>query len=137
MADPESAIIALINGNDGWVTDTNLFRGPVYPDENVGSPIPREAVFVQLTGGPPPLDYSDGSISPQEYEYNVQVIVRGAPDTYGSTRTKAQTIWVLIHDTDPAPYIAVRATTASPVPVGQDERRSFIFVINARLLIVE
>jgi len=137
MADPESDVLAAISGNVGsWVENTNLFRGPVraaMPD----SIIPVNAVFVLNTGGPEPINFARGGSTPQEYEHNIQIVVRGEPDKYGSTRTQAVAIYSYLHDNDPSGYIYLRATMPAPVYVGTDERRCDYFVMNFRAGILE
>lgn len=132
MADPESDVLAKIATMAAWTEDTNLFRGPVYADENFGDVIPREAAFVTCYGGPKPISlFPDASV--QERWFNVQVIVRGDPGKYGSTRTLAQNIYDTLHDSSISGYWYVRCDNAHPEYAGQDEKRSHLFVVNLTL----
>lgn len=133
MADSEQVVIDLIDGNDGWVEDTNLFRGQLYGDEDAGAVVPRQAVFVSVTGGPQPENVNGTLGGLQLRTFDIQVIIRGLPDSYGGTRIKAQTIYDLIHDKAPSGWTYLRAATPVPQPLGQDERRSHLFVINLEL----
>lgn len=133
-ADPESDVLALISGNVGsWVENTNLFRGQMQaaqPD----SVIPVNAVFVAYTGGPEPLSFGAGSsYSPWEKEFDVQIVIRGAPDKYGTTRSQAQTLFDYVNDRLPTGYHYSRCSTSGPVPLGVDDRRCSYFVINLRM----
>ena len=137
MADPESAVVTKIATMSAWTKNTNLFRGPLLGDEDYGAVIPRLAVFVRLTGGPPAMAFSGLTKSTQEHDYNVQVILRGNPDVYGSTRTLANAIYDTLHDSTITGYYSVRVVESAPIHMGQDERRSHIFNMNVRLRILD
>lgn len=133
--DPEDTIIARIGTLAAWTENTNLFKGFIRP---LSSIVPQTAVFVNYSGGPEPVNFAQGGASPQEYEHAVQVLIRGEPEQYGSTRALADAIWVHLHDYSPGGgYFSVRATTSAPVFVDQDEVGSYIFVINMRLHTLE
>lgn len=137
MVDPEQDVINQIATLSAWTIGTNLFRGDVLADEDYGSIIPRKSVFVRFTGGPAAVAYSGLELSTQDRELNVQVIVRGDPDKYGTTRELAIDIYTALHDCNIVGYYSVRVVEAMPVYVGQDERRSHLFNLNIRLRILE
>jgi hypothetical protein len=124
--DPESDVLAKIATLAAWTENTNLFRGIALADEEYGDTIPRKSVFVQYTGGPR-AESLFPSNSIQYREYNIQILVRGDPDKYGSTRTLAQAIYDLVHDGSISGYWFSRVEESAPVHVGQDERRSHLF----------
>lgn len=130
--DPEDSIIAKVGALAAWTENTNLFKGPLRSIDGV---VPQTAVFVNYTGGPEPLNHSSSGV--QEYEHAVQVVIRGEPEQFGSTRALAEAIYAQLHDASISGYYSVRATNSGPLYVDQDERGSYLFVVNMRLRILE
>lgn len=132
MADFESAIIGQLNGNNGWVTNTNLFRGPMVPDGQSGVPV--VACFVRLASAPEMLDFGNDT---SEKRGTVQIMIRTKPGQYGTGRTLAQNTLNTLHRNRPSGYFETRALTPHPFYLGDDDRGNPLFQFDVRLSIVE
>lgn len=132
MADFEDATIDLLNGNNGWVTNTNLFRGPMIPDGQ--SSIPVVACFVRVGSAPEAIDFENDT---SEKRATVQIIIRTKPGQYGTGRTLAQNTLNTLHRNRPSGYFEARALTPHPFYLGEDDRGNMLFQFDYRLSIVE
>ena len=132
-ADVESDILAVIDAATAYTEDTDLFRGPVLPPGVVGGshPIPQKAVFVRFASGSPPVVHRSSSV--EEKEWLVDIIVRGEPLTYGTTRTSAQAILDAVNDNPPANYVDAKTMTSHPQWIDRDDAGSDYFLITVRL----
>lgn len=132
-ADVESDVLAVIDAATPYTEDTDLFRGPVLPSGQVGGtfPIPQKAVFVRFASGSPPTVHRSSSV--EEKEWLVDIIVRGNPGAYKTTRDDAQTILDAVNDSPPSGYIDAKTQSSHPQWVDRDDSGSDYFAVTLRL----
>lgn len=138
--EPDVDVATVLNGagglgaqwlfNPGDPTTANIFVGPVRPQEGG---IPANAIFVLAFGGPAPLPYLGGVASGSMYFARVQVVVRSAPDAYGTGINTARDVRTLLHKIAPSGYIAAYAEQSEPMYLAQDEAGNHLWSINFRL----
>jgi hypothetical protein len=137
VATPDSAVATALNTAVGALTlGTNLFRGPIRPDE-VNS-IPTLSAFCLADSGPEPLDYLQGGAhTPQLKTFWVNVYIRSNAHEYEAGQTLARACRDALHDSPPSGYFASRVTSSEPFYLGMDEHGSHLFSITVRLMIQE
>jgi hypothetical protein len=126
---------ALSAGLLGYTLGTNIFTGPIRPDELTG--IPTASIFCLSSGGPEPMDYLQGGAhSPQLVTYGVEVYIRSNANEYAAGQSLARTCLGLLHD-NPAGggYYAQRVVYADPLYLGADEKGSHLFSLLVRMLL--
>lgn len=140
MADIEAAILARLTGSNGLTTDTNLFRGFERGSDAAGSVYPTNAVFVTATGGVPHVPFADGSGTSNK-ELTAQILIRWQVDEYATGRSKAQSIFDRIHNSDLSGSISgagyCLAISGAPIPLGPDNRGCYKWSINVRIGLIE
>lgn len=132
MAAFEDEVVTLINGSNGWVTGTNLFKGPIQPDGKASVPV--VACFVRVASMPEMIDFENGN---SEKRASVQVLIRHKPDLYDTGFTLAQNTLDGLHRNRPSGYFEARVLSPNPLWVGTDDRRNNLFSFDFRLTTYE
>lgn len=94
--------------------------------------IPHRAIFVNATGGPPPRGYMDGGARTVWKASRIQIIVRGNPREYASTKTLADAVWSACWAA-PVEDFHVRCEQSEPVSWGRDSVECNEFSIHVRM----
>lgn len=115
---------------------TNLFIGKMPPSRIASAATPL--VSVMTIGGPPPIDYCNGSAhTPQLYQPTVQVLVRSPARDWSAGDATARGCFDVMNDTVPTSYFGSRAQTAAPLYLGEDEAGEHSWTIPVTLWIEE
>ncbi len=107
----------------------NAWSGPERPSK--GSDVPLQATFWEAAGGALDL-HNDGRLR----TVDVQCLVRGKARDYATSRTKAAAIHDALDLNGPFTsgggrlYLDVKATTATPIPLGPGESDAEYFAVN-------
>lgn len=137
MSQPDLAVAtALAGAGLGLTLGTNVFWGTIR-ESDPASGVPSKAVFCTLLLSPAPVNYCDGSRTPQGREPQVQVVVRGNANDYSTAQTLARSVKDALHDLPPTGYDACRVTQAEPVPIGETNRGEHLFSLSVHLWIDE
>jgi hypothetical protein len=137
-ADPERAVINLIDSSTSYADGVDLFRGPVIAAQVPGEaspPIPQKAVFVRFASGSPPLIHPFDRA--QEKAYTIDVLVRGRPLDYKGPRDDAQAILDLLNNNPPSDYYRAKTVTSHPQWIDQEDSGAHIFVVSVEYWVLE
>jgi hypothetical protein len=122
LIDLEGLVIAQVNGQDSWVTNTNLYRGqPRAFVDDTGNLFAQTACFVWLSSSGRPI-YFAGDSTKAEYNATLTVVVRVTPEQVDTARTKVQTVMNLLDNTPPTGVFAAFADSAVAVNGGFDSQ---------------
>lgn len=100
----------------GLTVGTNLFMGPVRAQSES---VPAAAVFVHSEGGDAPEPYLGTGTS--DWQPEVTVTVRGAPEAFQTGQTLARSILKALHLADVPGYYLCEAQQSEPDYVGRDD----------------
>lgn len=117
----------------------NIYAALVLPASTDGQEggVPSQAVFVAVTGGPPPTPYAGAGQSFSDYR--VQVRIRGNPGDQQGPLAIARWINALLHTaTIPCAatagdYVGCWALQSDPLPLGADKNGAYDYSMNFRL----
>lgn len=113
----------------------DLMHGPATMlDEDTGAPAgsPADCVFINDYPGPAPIPYVNGGLT-SVYEYNVQVLVRGADFTTTLLRAHALLHAAQTMDLTAQGFSFCLCNQSAPSPLGRDSAGLFQFSFNVRL----
>jgi hypothetical protein len=113
----------------GLTKGTNLWSGPLRPDDD---DVPAQAVFVLLSGGPGPVDYSDGGAGQSIHEAGLQVFVRSNQEAHAAGQTLARNVWGTCHKASPSGCLAYSCVCrqSEPIYIGKDDAGRHVWSIN-------
>lgn len=127
---------AIAGAGLGLTLGTSVFWGTIR-ESDPASGVPSRAVFCTPMLSPAPMNYCDGSRTPQGKEPQVQVVVRGNAQSYSTANTLARSVRDALHDLPPTGYAGCRVTQVDPVPIGETNRGEHLFSLNVQLWIDE
>lgn len=122
----------LLSSASGYCTSSNTFVGIVRDAREPA--IPHKSVWILEIAGPQPHRFMDGNS--KNYRYvDVQVRIRGNPGDYADAHDLANRVWNGLQGatTITTNYVAIRATTSAPMPMGYSEKDEPEFSLRFRV----
>ena len=130
---PEEVIIQLIDSALSLTAGTNLFAGPLRPQDAVG--IPRDAVFCFSLLSFMPTPYL--GVGQDFREFRVEIVVRRGQDRYTEGVLLARQVWDAVQRADVSAftgYVGTLMAEADPQYLGLDDQRNHRWRMACKLM---
>lgn len=132
--DPAGDLVAFLDGKTlagvELVAGTNLFIGPLLPEEIVASPV----VSLLNTGGVAPTPFISGSNREAYYRPSVQVLTRSVVSDFADGESLARAVFAELYLSTVSGYVGIFVRESQPVYLGTDasDRHTWTTNLEAR-----